>query len=227
MEEINLGELLKYYKRNIILIVSFTVLVLGAGILYSVNFKTPMYNSTSTIVIATDEGLSSGNTNEITMNQKLVDTYKQIIKSRTVIEKTIEQLALQTSYEALNGNITVTSVTNTEVIKIAVSYTNPDEAQKIVTSLTEVFTNEIKELYNIENIKILDTASTATSPHNINLIKDIVIYIAVGLMAICLIIFIKFYFDKSIKTLEQIENITQFPILGSVPVLKVRGGVYE
>ncbi len=227
MEEVKINEFIKYYKNSIGYIIIVMLVCLIAGLIYSMYFKVPMYSSTSTIVIATEDGLDGQTSTDITLNQKLVDTYKEIIKSRTVIEDTIENLELSTNYETLHEYISVSSVTNTEVINITVSHENAKVAQDIVTEITKIFSNEVEDLYKIENIKILDKASTASEPYNINLLKDSAIYLGIGFIIMSLLVFIKFYLDNSIKTLEQIENITGFGILGSVPSLIVKGGKYE
>lgn len=225
MDEIVLKDIFKFIKDNIIFMIILIGIVFAIGIPYSLCFKTPMYQSTSTIVLATENGLTSSS--ELTFNQNLVDTYKEVIKSRTVIENTIIALKLNTSYESLNDLIEVTSVNGTEVIKITVVHHEASTAKSIVTTLTDIFTDEIQELYKIENVKILDKASTASSPYNINIIKDSVIYLLIGLIISALFLVIKFSFSNSIKTVEQIEHLTGLPILGAVPILVVKGGKYE
>ncbi len=227
MEELNLGELVKYFKHKLLFIVIITSIIFIAGISYSVYLKVPMYRSTSTIVIATPEGLAGDGNTDITLNQKLVDTYKEIIKSRTVIEETIDNLELDYTYEELSNDIEVTSVTNTEVIKIAVASTKSSVSQDIVTELTEVFSAEVEDVYKIENIKVLDKASTEKTPYNINLIKDSAIYLVGGLLFSSFIVFIRFYFDNSFKTVEQVESYTGLAIIGAVPAMSIRGGKYE
>ncbi|MFI3260277.1 MAG: Wzz/FepE/Etk N-terminal domain-containing protein [bacterium] len=225
MEEISLKEIFKFLKDNVIYFILITIVVFAVGIPYSLYFKVPMYESTSTIVLATENGLTSSS--ELTFNQNLVDTYKEVIKSRTVIENTIDELNLSGTYEILNSLIEVTSVSGTEVIKISVKHTDADLAKLIVTTLTEIFTEEITELYKIENVKILDAASTATNAYNINIVKDVLIYFAAAILISALFLALKFSFNNTIKTVEQIESLTGLPILGAVPILSVKGGMYE
>ena len=56
-----------------------------------------------------------------------------------------------------------------------------------------------------------------TKPYNVNFVKDNLIYIALGLIISSGMIFIKFYFDTTIKTSEEIENKLGLTILGVVP----------
>ena len=52
MEEIDLVELLKMYWRKKILIILITILFIGIGYIYTTRFITPMYTSTTTLVLA-------------------------------------------------------------------------------------------------------------------------------------------------------------------------------
>ena len=124
MEEIDLTELLSYFKSKLWLVIGIVFLILLLGNLYSVFLKTPIYKSSSTIVIASNNSSNNIQT-DITVNQKLVGTYKEIVKSRSVVEEVIKELELDYSYGELYNNIFVESVTDTEILKISV--TNKDQ----------------------------------------------------------------------------------------------------
>ena len=61
------------------------------------------------------------------------------------------------------------------------------------------------------------------NPYNINVPKQLVIYMLLGLFVSAATLFIIFYFDRTIKTVEQVENKIKLPILGSVQVYE-KGG---
>ena len=75
----------------------------------------------------------------------------------------------------------------------------------------------------MENVNILDEAIEATNPYNINILKQVIIYFMLGFVIGAGILFIIYYFDKTIKTTEQIETKIKLPILGSVEQLN-KGG---
>ena len=52
--------------------------------------------------------------------------------------------------------------------------------------------------------------------HNINVIKQVIIYFLIGFVLAAGIIFVIFYFDRTIKSVEQVEQKIKLPILGSV-----------
>ena len=71
-------------------------------------------------------------------------------------------------------------------------------------------------LYNMNNVDILDEAIEAKNPYNINITKQIIIYFLIGFVLSAGILFIIFYFDRTVKSIEQVEQKIKLPILGGV-----------
>ncbi len=222
MEEIDLKELFDYFRSKIIWIAIAVVLVVGIGNIYTILTRTPMYKSDTTILlVSANSGDNSYNTSELQLNKNLVGTYSEIIKSRKVLEQVIENLGLNYSYGALKGNVSVASVQNTEIIKVSVGDANPEMATRIANEIADVFTTEIQKLYKLNNVSIVDKAVDSVKPYNVNYFKDNLIYIALGLVVSCGLIFINFYFDTTIKTSEDIENKLGLTVVGIVPKVEV------
>lgn len=218
MEEIDISEVLLYFKSKVALIIGITLLIVILGNLYAMFLRVPVYKSSSTIVIASNDTNSANMQVDITVNQKLVGTYKEIVTSRSVVEQVIKDLDLKYSYEELSSNILVEAVQNTEVLKISVLDKNAELAPKITSMLSEVFKEEVMEIYNLKNVKVLDSASTPTGADNVNFVKDEIIYFGLGMIASFMLVFIMFYFDKNIRSVEQVESRLGLPILGTIPV---------
>lgn len=218
MEEIDLTELFLYFKSKIALIIGITFLILLLGNLYAIFLRVPLYKSSSTIVIASNNNNVSTIQTDITVNQKLVGTYKEIVKSRSVVDKVINELNLDYTYEELSNNIEVSAVENTEVLKISVLDKNATKAKKITSTLSDAFKDEVIDIYNLKNVKVLDKASTPAGADNVNFAKDEVIFFGIGLVLSFMIVFIMFYFDKNIRSVEQVESRLGLPILGTIPI---------
>ena len=216
MEEIDLKEMFGYFKTKIHTIIMIIVLVVIIGNTYTILTRTPLYKSDTTIVLVS-ETTNQNNYNDLQMNKNLVDTYSEIIKSRKVLKPVIKNLNLKYTYNELKTKITVTSVTNTEIIKVTVSDKNKEKAKEIANEIANVFSEKIQKIYNLNNVSIVDKATLAKTPYNVNYVKDNIIYVAIGLVLSCGLVFIRFYFDTTIKTSEEIENKLGLTIVGIVP----------
>lgn len=223
MEELNLKDLLNYYLKKIPIIVAITLLFLILGYVYIEKIQTPMYHGTTTIILVEkqDEEVSSDVTsNELLMNEKLVATYSQIVKSRRVLDQVIDELNLKDTVNELAERIEVTSVSETSIIKITVSDRSNKRAVRIVNEIADVFKNEVTEIYNLENVSVIDEAIVEDSPYNVNVIKQMLIFALVGIVLSCGIIFIMFYFDNTIKSKNEIEDKLKLAVLGEIPTAK-------
>ncbi len=218
MEEINLEELFYYFRNKISWIIIAIILAIGIGNTFTILTRTPMYKSSTTIVLVNENKDSSTyNTTEQQLNKNLVGTYSEIIKSRMILETVISNLKLDYTSADLASNISVEAVDNTEIIKVSVSDANAKEATSIANEIAKVFMEKIQKIYNLNNVSIIDKAEDAIAPYNVNYVKDNAIYVLIGLALSCGTIFIFFYFDTTIKSSEEIESKLGLNVIGTVP----------
>ena len=221
MEDVDLREIFDLVKSKILFIIIFTVTIVLCGILYMNFFKVPEYKSSSTIVLSSNNtDTSTITSSDVLLNKNLVSTYSQIAKSRTVLETVINFYKLNMTYEQLSKKITVTQVSDTEIIQISVVDPDAKLASNITNKIAEVFTSEVSNIYNMKNIKILDVAIKASKPYNIDYVKQFFISLAAGLLLSLAIVFMFYFFDNTIKTIEQVEAKLELPILGRIPLQK-------
>ena len=220
MEEIDIRELLSYFKKKIglfIIIFAFICLI-GCG--YSFFLQKPMYNSYTKVILSGENTITQ---NDVVLNKNLVDTYAEVVKSRRVLSQVIKKLDLDLTYEELMNEISVNAVSNTEIIQINVSDKDPTMAANIANATASYFTKEVLELYKMNNVNILDEAIVNEIPYNINVVKQLLIYMLLGIVVSGGVIFVLYYFDRTIKSVEQVEQKINLPILGSVQEFSKKG----
>ena len=217
METIDLKDLFDYYKSKLGVVILFVVLVGILGCLYGLFIQKPMYKSSTSIVLISEAKDNSQLTyNDVSVNQNLVSTYSEIVKSKRVLSQVINNLNLNYTYGALSNNIEVSSVTGTQIIKITVTDENSKTAMKVANEIGKVFAKEIPELYNISNVNILDTAEQPSSAYNVNITKQSAISLLAGLVLGLGVVFVMYYFDRSVKNASQIEDKLKLTVLATV-----------
>ncbi|MDO4975310.1 MAG: Wzz/FepE/Etk N-terminal domain-containing protein, partial [Alphaproteobacteria bacterium] len=188
MEELDLKQLFKIFWNKRLHIISIVLVFLIIGSIYSFAFVKPKYKADTKLVLAqTEASVSDGNsdsitTTDVTLNQKLVPTYSELIKTKGIIRQVIKELNLNIGEDELKRNVTVKSVKDTELIQITVTSKNPTDAKNIANKIAEIFSDKIKEIYKINNINVVEYAEEPTHPSNINHIRDLAIFIAAGLV---------------------------------------------
>ena len=222
MEEINLKDLFSYFLKKTPIILFVTLLFLTVGIIYTMFIKTPLYKGDTTLILVKQDSnygqeSSSQTQSDILLNQKLVTTYSELIKSKRVLNQVISILELDCTNSELSQKISVSSVKDTEIIKISVSDEEPKDASRIANTLADVFKYEVMDIYDLQNVTIIDKAEVQDEPYNIEVVKSAVIFFALGFMLSVGVIFVIYYFDTSIKSSEEIENRLGVPVIGNVP----------
>ena len=112
-----------------------------------------MYKTSTTVVLAQSTGEQSSSSvtlNDISINQKLVATYTEIVKSKLVLEQVINDLKLDTTAEKLAKHVTVAAIEDTEILKITVEDGNRIAAAQIANKIADVFTKEIVNIYQLK-----------------------------------------------------------------------------
>lgn len=239
MEELDLKELFQIFWNKKVQILLIILIFIVIGIIYTVGFVTPMYSSSTTLVLAGTESSSSTNTtgadsittSDITINSKLVATYSELVKSKNVLRQVISNLGINVDEANLRQNVSVSSVKDTEIIEITVSNENAGYSAKIANEIAKVFTEKVGEIYNINNVHVVDEAEVSSSPSNVNHAKDIVIFAFIGAVIAIMYVLIANMLDTTVKTQQDIEKLTKCPVLASIPIydmgmekLKKRGG---
>lgn len=222
MEEINILELFKYLKKKIFIIIITSLLFLLMGVMYTYNYQIPEYKSDTTLLLLKEPDKTDPNytQNDLLMNKNLITTYSEIIKSKKVLNKVIDELYLSMPLSDLTEMITVASQKDSILISITVTSKNQYEARDIANSIASIFSKEIKQLLNMQNVGIVDEAEVAKEAYNVSPAKQLVLATVLGLILSISIIFVVYYFDTTVKTEEQIEREIELPVIGIIPERK-------
>ena len=222
MEELDLKELFNIFWSKKVHIILIVLIFIALGVIYTVGFTKPMYSSSTTLVLAGaesgEETSESITTTDITLNSKLVSTYSVLVRSKDVLNQVVQNLGIDVNWESLKNNVSVSSVENTEVLEISVETDNAEYSANIANEIAKVFTEKVAEIYNINNVHIVDEAEVSNTPSNINHEKDVIIFAFIGLVVAVIYVLVANMLDTTIKTADDIEKEFKLPVLASIPV---------
>ena len=139
----------------------FTALI---GFVLSAFFIAPTYQSTSKIYILNKQQENTVTYSDVQLGTQLTKDYAQLITSRLVLEKVIEDLNLADitegmDYEAMLNKVEVTTPTDTRILSITVTDTDPVMAMNIANSIREAAAVHIKNVMDIEAVNVVETAN--------------------------------------------------------------------
>jgi len=221
MGEMDVIDLREYFdvirKRIWIILLIAVVATITAGII-SFFILEPIYETSTTMMVGNTKSQEQMiEYTDVLLSQKLVKTYGEIAKSRTVSKEVISNLKLDMSPEQLKGKVNVNLVGDTEIIMIKVQDTDPELAAKIANDLAGVFMKHVIQIMRVDNVQVIDKAEIPRRPIKPRPSLNMVIAGFVGLMTGLGIVFLLEYLDNTIKTPSDVEKYLELPIIGAIP----------
>ncbi len=217
--EINLAELIPYLFHWFWLIAIVGLLTAAIGFAISAFVLTPKYQSTTKVYILN----KSNDKDTVTVSDTQLATYltkdfKELIKSRTVLETVVNECNLKETAEALNGKISVGNTQDTRIISISVKDENPERAQYIANAVREVAAIHLREVMDLEAVNVVEEANLPKQPVEPSKRKFTLIGFLIGAVITIAILIIRYYLDDSIKTSEDIERYLGMTTLATIPM---------
>lgn len=210
MEKLNIIKVLKYFVMKAWIIVLIALLSLGIGfVYYSSKDKKIIYQSEVNVLV-------NVNTANIQTQNSIVLTYSQIAKSKTVLERVIQELNLDIEYKDIVGKVSISYTENSKIIKIKTSSISEEMAIKIANSVARQFYQRIDELFDENIVTILEEADVATKSSSKLTTKNLFSVTIVGVILGMSAIFVFYYFDNKIKDEEIIKLNFDIPVLGRI-----------
>lgn len=224
--ELELKEYVRIFRKRLWIIFSIVLTsTLIAGII-SYYFMQPVYSASAKLIVNKSEdskGKEAFDYGTVSVDIKLVNTYKEIIKTPAIMDRVVERYPeIKLSSEALINKVKVSSVNETQVMTISVQDQSQKQAVRIVNAISEVFQSEISSIMKVDNVTILNRAkeSDRTAPVSPNPTTNIAISFLISLLVSIGIAFLLEYMDDTIKTEKDVENYLGIPTLGVITKIR-------
>lgn len=213
--EIDLAEICRVLLNKIWTLILVVVIAGGLAAGYTSFFMTPMYQSTSQIfILNTKVDLSL---TELQLGSQLTSDYMEIIKSRPVLEATIQELGLDMDYAALSNSITISNPQNTRILYITVTNQDAYMAKTIVDKYTEVSVNYIAQIMDTEKPNVIDYGHIPEGPSSPSMKKNAILGALLGFVIAAGIIIVRYMMNDSIHSSEDVEKYLGISTIGLIP----------
>lgn len=211
---IDLEEIIEILKKHIKWLIIIPLIFAVIAAVVSIWLIKPVYEASTTIIVRQDKGMDEEiDIGDVNLGKGLVYTYAEMARSNTVIENTRKRLELDKFDKSM---ITVSPVRDTQILKIAITNTNPVLAADIANTLVEEFTKEILRITRSNNVAVVDYAVVPMVPVKPDKMMNTVIAAVLGEILTVMLIFLREYMDKTVKTERDIEKYIGVPVIGSI-----------
>lgn len=223
-QEIDLIELSKKIFKHLPMIIIFSIIIGAASFLLSKFVITPKYDSNTTMIVSNSNQNNDPNnpqTNvelgQIQANKALISTYSEIVKSKGIADRVINNLGLDMDYEEFSSKVSIEPVKDTQIISVKVVDTIPERAMDIANETANIFKSSIGEIMNVDNVQILDGAILPEEASSPNIKKNTAIGVILGLVLGVAVVLFKEIADSSVKSSEEVTEYFDIPVIGIVP----------
>ncbi len=220
-EDLKVMDLVDMLMRRWWIMLVSMVIVGFIAFMFTEIFISPTFESRGALYVnATKEQLSQNvSSSTLDASQKLVNTYAEILKRRTFLEGVASDIDDKYSVSQLQGMLKISSVNGTEVMEIAVSCSNADDAYLIAHSILMRAPDELMRVVEAGSVKLLDDAKKNILAVSPNLRQNTLVGALIGLILGALIIFLLEFVDTRIKNSNSIVSRYDEPLLGEIPSL--------
>lgn len=219
-DTIDLMQILNLIKRNLLVIIAAVVLFAAAGFGYTTFLVTPQYEASAMLIVNPSEQqqIQSTVTNDqINSAKQLVETYAVILKSDTVLNRTIDDLGLSLTYDQLAAKVSISAVNETQVMRISVQDENVQRAEKIVQSIVDQAPEVIISTVKAGSVEVVSEPAASPDPVSPNKRMNTLVAGMLGGVLAMGVIVLRSMLNNKIMTDEDITQKLGLPVLGVIP----------
>lgn len=199
-EEINLVEILNILKKNLAKIFTITFAAVLIAALATAYLITPQYQASTQLLVNQPSEENILTTGAIQTSTQLISTYREIVLSPPIIEETLADLGrTDLTVEEVQPMVEVTSTSESQIFSIDVQAPDPEFAADFANGLAATFSDNIVDIFEVDNVSIIAEAETPANPSSPSLLRNMAIAGLIGIALSILLIFIQEALDTSIK----------------------------
>lgn len=159
-----------------------------------------------------------------TFVQQRVKSYAELVKTPRVLGPVAKELGDGTTTDDLAELITVTTPPDTVMLEVSVTDPSPERAQEIATTLGEAFPAVVDKLERPSDkskrspvkVSLVKPAQTDDTPVSPSPVRNLALGLALGLLFGFGLALMRHQHDTTVRTGEDVEEITEQPIIGAV-----------
>ncbi len=184
---------------------------------YAYLTKHPTYQSTAKLYAVSASDDTVINFADLNIGAALTKDYEELIYSYPVMEEVIDKLNLNMTASQLSGMIDVENPEDTRVLRITTTARDAKLAQKITNTLVESLRTYLPRAMSTTKPNIVQRGKLEPVKVGPNYLKWLLLGGAIFAGIYCIILIIRFLFDDTLKTAEDIENEFGFAPLTVIP----------
>ena len=206
VQEIDLIDLFGYYMSRLWLLIAAVVIgavIAGAYTHYMIPDR---FTAVSRMYMISASSSSVVDLSDLNIGASLSNDYVELMKSRPIIEDVINELGLGYTYEQVLDMIRLDVVTNTRIIKISATSTDPEEAMNIANQMARIAKIRLPKIMDAPSPSIAEQAVLPTQKSSPSLSRNVMMGSLVLLFLVLAFLTIQYLMDDTVQTSEDVEK---------------------
>lgn len=213
---IDLGQILLALRKRLGLIILAGLVVAFGAALYTRFLMTPVYTSSSTMLVLTKE-TTLASVADLQLGTQLTKDYSVLIESRPVLEETIDNLGLDMTYQALRNSVEITNPEDTRILQLSVNHSDPETAKLLVDELASVSSAYIGDKMEVTPPKIIEEGEVPAEKTSPSMRGNVMKGMLAGLALACALVAVLEILNDSVNTEEDVERYLGLSVFAVVP----------
>lgn len=209
--------------RYIILAGLAVALVVGVVVF---NFIRPTYEATSKLYVVNSNN-AVVDLSALQIGNYMVADYQEVFSNWQLHQMVIDEMQLPYTYEELNKMVSVSNPSNTRILYIKVTSTDPQEAQAMANCYARISQEFIKATMDSKAPTIFEAALLPEKPAAPHKLRDVVIGFVLGALVAAAVVVIQFLTDDRISSSEYVEKHVGISTLGMMPMEATQQAVID
>ena len=213
-------QIFRKYWRSILTVLSVCV---GAALVFTF-LQTPKYSSTSSALIAVDTAASAGELSSGALYaERQVSSFVALADSALVLDPVIDELGLDVTPQALRSRVSVSAPAGTSIVDVTVTDADAGRAAEIANAITASLKNVTSDVVptgpdgdEIVTVTVVEPASESSRPVSPRPVVNIALGLIAGVVLGLGQALVRRLLDSRIRTRDDLEEITDAPVLASV-----------
>jgi capsular exopolysaccharide synthesis family protein len=204
--------------RHRLLILVLTAVLVGTT-WFLTERQTKEYTATALVRVQQRVAQAEDVFGALQTGERLARTYVTIAETRAVADEIRERLPESIPDSAIR--VDAAQVSNLELLNLSVTNADPVVAARVANAVPGALADYVQQIGTTRDIiRPIERASVPTSPSSPNLKLNIAIALLLGLILSCgLVLLIESLSDR-VEDAEELERITGFPVIATIPMLK-------
>lgn len=215
--EIDLVEIFYLFWGHAIQIILCAILggLLAFG--YTRFLVTPLYQAEAKLYMVSASAGSMISISDLQLGSQLTSDYQQLMVSRPLLEDVIDSLDLNMGYGTLKGMISVSNPTDTRILRVTVTSSDPKLSCDIANELVDQAVVYLPRVMECDEPNVVERAVIPGGASSPNYARNVLFGVIAGILGCCGVVLIRFLINDTFVTADDLARRFGIQPLSSIP----------